>query len=640
MQFFERQQNARRLTRLFRLQFMLVLVFGLLVFTVALPVALLPLTKGASLYILLPFVQLAAGMPVDDHAWQLMYVAFLVALGIFIVAVVVQRLLLANAHELLTQKLGCVRVSRKNADHQSRRLLNIVDEMALASGIPAPAVYIWDNSAINAMAVGARVADAKLVISRGCLEYLSRDELQSVVAHEFSHIVNGDMPLNLRIAAYVSALSMTWHIGVAFVTAPGHAVGVVDSMKAVIPWIFLLLWIGLVLCALGAPHRLGARLLQAAICREREKLADASAVQFTREPAKLKSALMKAEILGALSARIPAQLANLAHLCFTEARKSRAFNTHPGIEERLRALDPRFRLVEIETMRAEMAGDMARKRAARVAEFLEDARSTGPQQVRGRNLTDMLLGAEASLAAAAPVTLVTGKRPEPIAWLLALLLEDDEVARHAQVGLIERQLGVKCAARVDAYLIPLRVSTRAQRLAELQQLLPELRELQPQEQRTLHGLLFDLENLDAHVDVFEYALTRTAATFLADLLDPTLPRESLQKSQVIAALQTLFSVLAQRGHVGDAQNAAKAYAAAMSGLIPGSPPPLLSLQSWPKPLDRALDQLDRLTPIAKQGLMRALARCVHTDGNVTPGEFALAQAIAAALHCPLAAAQV
>jgi Zn-dependent protease with chaperone function len=640
MQFFQRQQSARRLTTMFRVQFLLVLLFGLLVFTVALPLALSPLTKGGTLILLLPFLQLSAGMPLDHKAWDLMLVAFAMAVGVFVGAVLIKRMLLANSHKLLTKKLGCVAVSRKNADAVSRRLLNIVDEMAMASGIAAPAVYVWENSGINAMAIGARIADAKLAISRGCLDHLSRDELQCVVAHEISHILNGDMPLNLRIAAFISALSMTWRLGVLFVTLPAHSKGVADAIKTFLGWIFIILWIGLVLCALGAPHFLGARLLQAAICREREKLADASAVQFTRNPLALKTALMKAELLRGVAARVPSQLADLAHLCFTQARKSSIFDTHPSIEVRLRAIDPRFQMSELEPMRETLTDDMARRKAAQVAKYLEDTDPPRRKRVQGRSLVDMLLGAEATLAAATAITPVQGKRPETIEWLLALLLEDDEIAREAQLQLIERRRGVQSAARVDRYLVPLRTSTRVQRLAELQRLLPELRELAPEDQRMLHGLLFELESLDEQVDVFEYALTRTATIFLADLLTPTLPRESLHKSQVVASLQTLFSVVAQCGHVGDAVKAEKAYRAAMSGLIPGSPPPLLNLHGWAKPLDGALDQLDRLRPTAKQALIRALNRCVQSDGNVSPAEFAMVEAIAAALHCPLTAVPI
>src|SRR6516162_6589397 len=229
----------------------------------------------------------------------------------------------------VSEMMGARAVNPTTTDPDERKLLNVVEEMAIASGVPVPQVYVMDEEdGINAFAAGHQPGDATVTVTRGCMKLLSRDELQGVIAHEFSHILNGDMRLNLRLMGLV--------FGILCLTVIGRVLIRTRGRKNPLPLV------GLALIVVGWAGAFFGRLIQAAVSRQRELLADAAAVQFTRNPAGLGGALKKIGGLG-YGSRIESPHAEEAsHLFLANGVGNSLFSTHPPLTERIRALDPNF----------------------------------------------------------------------------------------------------------------------------------------------------------------------------------------------------------------------------------------------------------------------------------------------------------
>ena len=246
---------------------------------------------------------------------------------------------LAKGGGAVATSLGGRLVGAKTTDPAERRYLNVVQEMALAAGLPVPLCFVLDDDhSINAFAAGNEPQDAAVGITRGALENLTRDELQGVIAHEFSHIGNGDMKLSLRIIGAVAGLTALTQLGYLLIRLGANS----DSDRRRSAWPFLV--VGLVVAGVGLGGVFFAKVIQASVSRQREYLADASAVQFTRNPLGLASALKK--IAGFTGARRPASAAALEaqHLFFASSGGvlELVFSTHPPINERIRRIDPAF----------------------------------------------------------------------------------------------------------------------------------------------------------------------------------------------------------------------------------------------------------------------------------------------------------
>src|SRR4051812_14934448 len=229
--------------------------------------------------------------------------------------------------ELLDGRL----VNSNSTDAHERKLLNVVEEMAIASGVPVPQVYVMDGEqGINAFAAGHSASDAAISVTRGAMTMLTRDELQGVIAHEFSHLLNGDMKLNLRLMGLI--------FGILCLTVIGRVLIRTSGKKNPLPLL------GLALIIIGWVGVLFGRLIQAAVSREREFLADASAVQFTRNPSGLAEALKKIGGLAEGSQLQTNRAEEASHFFFANGLKSRFFGfaTHPPLIERIKALDPSF----------------------------------------------------------------------------------------------------------------------------------------------------------------------------------------------------------------------------------------------------------------------------------------------------------
>src|SRR5437588_302383 len=277
----------------------------------------------------------------------------------------------AEGGAALATRLGGQLLNPRTNDADERKLLNVVEEMAIAAGIPVPQVYVLqDEEAINAFAAGYSAGDAIIGVTRGCMKLLTRDELQGVIGHEFSHILNGDMRLNMRLIGWVFGILCLTIIGKLLLRSRGR--------KNPAPIV------GLVLIIMGAIGVFFGRLIKSAVSRQREFLADASAVQFTRNPEGITNALKK---IGGLEygARLSTDFAEEAsHLFFGNALEeswSSLFSTHPPLKERIRRIDPGFdgtvragQLKSLETQSSDALVQATVKLFPAVADLERDAR--------------------------------------------------------------------------------------------------------------------------------------------------------------------------------------------------------------------------------------------------------------------------
>jgi len=248
----------------------------------------------------------------------------------------------------VAESVGARRVAPNTNDFRERRLLDIVDELALGASVKVPPVYVLDSEeGINAFAAGFSQQDAVITVTSGALRNLNRDELQAVLGHEMSHIVHSDVKLNLRLAALVAGLLLVVTLGLFISRIASQLGGGVrsskDSSAAVLAGLIVF---GLVAAAVGWVGMIIAQMLQASVCRQRELLADASSVQYTRNPGAMCSALAKIQVLETGSALDHHDSMNLAHMLFAEGTSnwwSRMIASHPPIEVRLKSIDANYR---------------------------------------------------------------------------------------------------------------------------------------------------------------------------------------------------------------------------------------------------------------------------------------------------------
>ena len=341
MDFFQHQDIARRNARLLTFMF-LIAVFALIVITNLLVALYWWFVQDY-------YVYSGSGEGIPGFLSYLSWARFggiSAALSATVALVVlVKWFQLSRGGKTVAESMGGVRILAQTDDFGERRVLNVVQELALAANMPVPAVYVLnDERGINAFAAGITPADAIVAVTRGTIEQLKRHELQGVIAHEFSHILNGDMRLSIRLAAMLKGITFVSDVGHFLLRSTYYRRGTSSKNQSALPLL------GLGLLVVGSLGGMAAGFIKAAISRQKEYLADASAVQFTRNPEGIADAL---KVIGGY---IPGTLVHAAravemsHIFFGQVQHGlwQMFATHPPIEDRIRRLDPRWDGVVIE----------------------------------------------------------------------------------------------------------------------------------------------------------------------------------------------------------------------------------------------------------------------------------------------------
>ncbi len=606
--------------------------------------AVLGVVAAVNLVVMTVLVNLdeEARLRVPDGNWMAEHAGTMVAISLVVLAVIGLSSLykiasLRGGGGVVARNLGGTRIERTLDDPLRRRLFNVVEEMAIASGVPMPEIYVLEHeSAINAFAAGHSPANAAIAVTRGALEKLNRAELQGVIAHEFGHVLNGDMKLNTQLIGVV--------FGLLVVTLVARTVMRFAPRSDRKGGAALIVVTALAVMVLGYIGVFFGRMIQAAVSRHRERLADASAVQFTREPQGLKGALVKIGAQGGGSRLVDAKAEEVAHMLFASG-VSRLFATHPSLEERIRALDPHFDPAEFARVRLDpqIPATTASRQpedgtvgAAQAAQIASVALAPAAVAQRAGNPGTSEVAVAAGVARLLPQDIVTtlDVPGRAMAALLGLTLDSRPQLRKQQLDIVRELLGAAVLAQIASLEATIGSLAPMQRLALLGEIFPSLRKLPRTERTRLLGCLDRLILLDGRIEIFEYALATLGRSYLQDELEPVVRRSSLQLAQTAVELQTVLSTLAQHG-TSDETAARGAYELGMRHVLPESRLPYQPVAGWPRAMDGALRCLDRLTPECKERLIEALVRTIGRDGRMTPAEAELLRAVCASLHCPL-----
>jgi Zn-dependent protease with chaperone function len=550
----------------------------------------------------------------------------------------------------IAQGLGGRRLDPLTEDPAEQRLLNVVSEMALASGTPIPAVYLLENEpGINAFAAGHSASDAVIGVTRGCLDQLSRDELQGVIGHEFSHILNGDMGLNLKLIGVLHGLLLIYMAGrevLSWIYYPGVPRRDKDEGKGTVA----ILAAAVAMVVIGYLGALGGRLIKSAVAREREFLADASAVQYTRNPEGIAGALRKIGQLSAGSAVASPMAETASHLFFGEANGGLAwfgswFATHPPIAERLRRLGQ----VPLPPDQPGDSGFAAPRPApdglamgfqgvtTTVPQVLPAGAARAEQFVTTLGTTDSRQLAQVrSLLAALPPPLKAALHDPSTArdLVYTLLIRTKPALQAQQIEYLASIGGAETKQRLGRLYPLLRSLKPGQDVLLVEALVPALQTLAPAEKQAFFQTVKALSQPGGRPLLAGYSLELVLRKRLGELGPaPGQPIDSLD-SLWSDALH-LLALLARVGHSrpDDALYAFKLGAAQLPGAKrharPGALPAICAAA-----LGDGLGRLGQVTPKLKQAIVDACAHTVLADNDVTAAEIALLRAVVIALDCP------
>ncbi len=631
---------------------------------------------------------LLSNLPAEYWGW----ISFGV-IGAVAIASLYKYVLLRGGGRAIAESLGGTPLTRDIADAAQRRLLNVVEEMAIASGVPVPPVYLIGEPSINAFAAGFSPDDAVIGVNQGTVDHLSRDELQGVIGHEFSHILNGDMRLNLRLMAVLFGILFIGLVGRGLLHGVGQSSRRSSSRSSSSGAPVLALGVGLLV--IGYAGTFFGNLIKAAVSRQREFLADASSVQFTRNPDGLAGALKKIGGLSVGSTIRTAAAGEASHMFFGQIRPmflNRYMATHPPLEERILVIEPRWdgqypvltipsRADRNPDQQAAATASTEHPGAASFAETAGVSQATGPAgnallvmagpdeitQAVGQ-LTEHSLSQALQLIHILPADLRDAAH-DPFASraiFYALVLNEEADIRTRQLDLIDAYAEAGVPLEVLGLYPRLRQLTEPPTLVLVELAMPALKELsRPQYQRFM-GNLRALIRMDSRIDLMEWVLYRVLIKELRPHFEGTTPvRARYNRVEDLAeSAKILLAALARHAEEPEALAAtgqvpasvSDAFAAGMAQLAlepepqegtsaaPHRPafqaiepdnPYLLADDPNFTSLNNALGKLRALKPLQKPRLIKACAATVLADGAASGRQGALLQGIAATLDCPL-----
>jgi Zn-dependent protease with chaperone function len=634
--FFARQEASRRTSRALVGVFLLAFVLVALATTVVFTAALRLYTENNALYLgTESWSQWLGG-----HAGLVLGIAA-GSFGLMVLASFYRTAQLSRGGGHVARSLGGTRITGDGNDPLERRIVNVVEEMALASGLPVPEIYVLEQeSAINAFAAGRTGADAAIAVTRGALERLTRSELQGVIAHEFSHILNGDMRLNqqligLSFGILVLSLIGRWLLRSMRYSRPsrGRKGGGIAAVLAIAVALLIIGWIGVLL----------SRLIKAGVSRNRERLADASAVQFTREPDGLAGALKK---IGGYSARIESvDTEEVSHMLF-EGRSSAFtgwFATHPPLLERIRALEPNFDPrdlpASVEPLPPPRTAEAAESGAAGLVGAAALAQANASPLERAGEIA---APAGRALHEAIPDELrhAARSREGSLLVIVALAVSSNAATRSKQLAFVEQQLGATRTDLCKRLLGELEPATAKLRLPLLELTLPALRQRPRAELAYLAELMNRVQAFEATPSLFDFVLMRLVQAYLRDV--PGVAQAPRRKAPALDAREAVRALLATVAAFGTEQASAAraAYAAGIASVgwtveagAPTFEPP--TAQRDLERLDAALAALGSIRPREKQRVLRGVFAAIRADAVTATEERELFRVIAVALDCPL-----
>lgn len=556
---------------------------------------------------------------------------------------------LAAGGSAVSELMGGRLINTNTTDPDERKLLDVVEEMAIASGVPMPQVYVMDEeNGINAFAAGHKPNDATVTVTRGCMKILSRDELQGVIGHEFSHVLNGDMRLNLRLMGIV--------FGILCLTIVGRVLIRTRGRNNPLPIL------GIVLIIIGFIGVFFGRLIQAAVSRQREFLADASSVQFTRNPGGITGALKKIGGLGEMGSRLShAHAEEISHMFFGNG-VSEPFigllETHPPLKDRIKVFEPNFDGTFPEVRYAadeEPPRGAPRARRAPMPNIFGTvvggailAGGGEPPVIRPHavlpnlgNPTPLHLKYAEQLRDSLPDSVRAAAR-EPLAataLIYAMLLSDDAPQRAKQLARLSQRAGADVAQKTTELYADVSQAAAHAHLPMISLALGALKQLTRDQYETFSQTLDWLINSDGKVELFEFVLQKIVLRNLSPQFHGA-SRPLIQYYAVKPLAPDCSVILSALANLGSA-DAAQIQKSFDSGAPYLRAPDDSDLQLLPpdqcgvEQIDAALNRMQLAAPIIKKNLLEACAHVIGAGGVILESEAELLRAVSDTLDCPM-----
>jgi len=637
MNFFESQDTAKRNT-------------GKLIFLFGLAVLSLIVITNLLVMVLFSFASTGATSMAATSQFNFDPMTFLV-IGALVSSVV----LLGSLYKIASLSGGGARIAEMmngrllvsgSSDPAERRVLNIVEEMAIASGTPVPPVYLMEESGINAFAAGYTPSDAIVAVTRGSIDTLSRDQLQGVIAHEFSHILHGDMRINIRLIGVLHGIMVLGIIGYHLLRGSAYRRRSKESGGIV--------FLGIGLVVIGFVGTFFGNLIKAAVSRQREYLADASAVQFTRNPDGIGQALMQIARSSERSYLKNPKSAEISHALFEEGQVSalsKLYATHPPLDDRIRAILPRwngdYELSDWDRS-ALSASDTTDQKAAAGGASQRDKAAAILTGVTGVLLADTLIDQVGNpdgkhldyadnLVKQIPLVFLEAAR-EPSgarAIIYFLVLSSDESTRSQQLAVLQSSADVGVFEEFQKLQQSQAAVAAEQRLPLVTIALSSLRQLSQSQYQLFAANFKTLIEIDKKVSLLEWALqkivTHSLDAVFTKNVAPYFGRKNLKscKRSISLLLSILTHSTVQEGKTSEETFAAGAETLGLQlELIPVSRIDFTTLNN-------ALDELVDLKPLQKPALLKACVSCITADGKIQAIETELLRAIGATIDCPV-----
>ncbi len=545
----------------------------------------------------------------------------------------------ARVAEMMDSKL----LISGTGDIREQRLLNVVEEMAIASGTPVPPVYVMEEAGINAFAAGYSPSDAVIGVTRGAINTLGREQLQGIIAHEFSHILHGDMRINIRLIGVLHGILILGIIGYHLMRSGSYSRRSKDSGGIVI--------LGLGLLIVGYTGTFFGNLIKAAVSRQREYLADASAVQYTRNPNGIAGALMQIATHHERSFLNHPGGNEISHALFEEAQAHSLlgglYATHPPLEDRIAAILPNWdgtydvaAVIPEGEQLADAAGSESRsdRDRQRAAATLTAGAILGEQLVRaaGNPGLDHLGVAEKIIARIPPAWIAAARDPSGArAVVYLLVLQESDPVRRRQLNLLEHSADSGVFAEVSRLLDSGQSVSAEQRLPLVEICLASLRQLSAAQYRLFRQNFDEMIRIDNKINLLEWSLHKLVLHHLDAVFSKRQParlgRTDLARCR--QSVSVLLSVIAQ-STTRDAEQAQQwfqAGAASLDTALDFIPVAGLNVER----LGAAIDELAEVRPLQKPALLKACAAAIRADGEVQPIEVELLRAVSASIDCPM-----
>ena len=653
MDFFEHQDRARSATRRLYFYYFLAVLFVIVALNVCLiglfatlPELAEPDMSGSSSY---------APLTAEDITGAAAVITGISSLLIFSGAGIRSSQLRSLNGGQVAESLGGRLVAANTRDRKERQLLNIVEEMSIASRVPVPKVYILDNEkSINAFASGWNTNDAAIAVTRGSLDYFTRDELQGVIGHEFSHILNGDMTVDMRMIGLLFGLELIFLAGyflfrlmLEFFSNSSRSSRDDDSDSGKgLAVLLALLIVGLIIMVIGYIGKIAANVIRMAVSRQKEYLADASAVQFTRNPEGIGYALIK---IGQINSNNPITNPNASscgHFFFASINMSNLLDSHPPLNERIKRILPKYDgkvpqsvlrdLKDPPGLRVTEEEEKPRKKK----NPLDEVRERLPEQMRHTHIPGMGWGVLGGMANDWAVQ--SPDESESLNDLIhdqysvhgvvyALLMDAAPEIQNVQWDVLRRNQNEYMLKLVERLIPRVNSLTCADRVRVAELSVSALRQMSYEQYQTFRANIIALTEADKKIDLFEFALRM----ILTGRLDVAFGlRKNVVKYDDPANLSVEFSLalgyLAWQGadNEQDANNAFQTAANLANLKISLLEKSVCSMNAFAN----SLIKIQNASPSVQELFFRAFVACINYDGKITPKEEDLVNVIGASLN--------